>query len=128
MSKFVELAAGMGRNSGSPQPRTSQIKRIPISAEAIPMIRRAESGVSSTCAIARLDMPGRAANSSPSMAKTKPKATRKSGIAPTVEPPAQGPAFPSSPSLHQRDAAGGEAGVGGAAALLGILVPLGSPK
>lgn len=43
-------------------------------------MRKGPSGVSITCAIARLTMPGNAANKIPSIAKTKPIATKKSDI------------------------------------------------
>jgi len=49
-------------------------------ADAIPTSRNAPSVVSVTCAIARFTGPGKAANRIPSMANTKPIATRKSDI------------------------------------------------
>ena len=49
-------------------------------ADAIPTSRNAPSVVSVTWAIARFTGPGKAANSIPSIANTKPIATRKSDI------------------------------------------------
>src|SRR3954452_17308104 len=62
------------------QPRTSQTSTTPTTADAIPTSRNALSGVSVTCAIARFTAPGKAANRMPSMANTRPIATRKSDI------------------------------------------------
>ena len=58
----------------------SQIIAMPMAAETIPTTRNAPSGASSTCAIARLVIAGKAANSRPSIANTRPSATRKSSI------------------------------------------------
>jgi hypothetical protein len=53
---------------------------MPITADTMPTTRSTESGASMTWLMARLVTPGNAANKSPSMAKTKPSATRKSYI------------------------------------------------
>jgi hypothetical protein len=62
-------------------PRTSQIRSTPSKALTMPAIRSDPSGVSSALAASRLATPGSAAKMSPSMASTKPTATRKSRIA-----------------------------------------------
>src|SRR5688572_11246859 len=50
----------------------------------MPTIRNTLSGVWRALAIARLAAPGKAANTRPSMAKTKPSAIRKSDMHPTA--------------------------------------------
>jgi hypothetical protein len=67
-------------------PRTSQTRRTPITAEPIPTSRKVASGVSVTCAIARFTEAGNAAKRMPSIAKTKPIATRKSDIPANTHP------------------------------------------
>src|SRR5262249_13038574 len=64
-------------------PRTSQIISPPSKALTMPAIRSDPSGVSSALAASRLATPGNAAKISPSIASTKPIATRKSCIAAT---------------------------------------------
>src|ERR1700751_3713959 len=53
----------------------------PATAEANPTSRSEPSGVASTLSIARFAAPGKAANTSPSMANSSPSATRNSDIA-----------------------------------------------
>jgi hypothetical protein len=77
-----------------------------MTADMIPMSRKVVSGVSKTCAIARLTNAGNAANKIPSMAKTKPIATRKSDIK-------RGPA--AQPRGRDDYRAAGASGVGGGA-------------
>src|ERR1700741_5302931 len=54
----------------------------PATAEAKPTSRSEPSGVASTLSIARFAAPGKAANTSPSIANRRPSATRNSDIAP----------------------------------------------
>jgi len=65
----------------SAYPRTSQIRSTPSKALMIPAIRSDPSGVPRALAASRFATPGSAAKMSPSMASTKPIATRKSRIA-----------------------------------------------
>src|SRR5262245_31451170 len=64
-------------------PRTSHISSTPSKALTMPAIRSDPSGVSSALAASRLASPGDAAKINPSMASTRPIATRKSRIAKT---------------------------------------------
>src|SRR5262245_54633504 len=64
-------------------PRTSQIRSTPSKALTMPAIRSDPSGVWSALAASRLASPGDAAKINPSMASTRPIATRKSRIAKT---------------------------------------------
>ena len=62
-------------------PRTSQTISTPSKALMMPAIRSVPSGVSSAVAASRFATAGDAAKMSPSMASTRPIATRKSRIA-----------------------------------------------
>src|SRR5581483_750253 len=62
------------------QPRTSQTRTTPITAEAMPISRNGPSWVSTTCAMACFTSAGNAANKIPSSANTRPIATTKSDI------------------------------------------------
>src|SRR5215813_1153941 len=82
------MPLGIGRNRdhhiavNNSYPRTSQITTTPSKALTIPAIRSSPSGVSSAVAASRLARPGSAAKINPSIARTRPTATRKSRIAP----------------------------------------------
>src|SRR5262249_15601773 len=83
------MPLGIGRNRdhhiavNKAYPRTSQITSTPSKALMIPAIRSSPSGVSRAVAARRLARAGSAAKISPSIASTRPTATRKSRIAQT---------------------------------------------
>ena len=77
-NRWIRAEKRLTRDS---HPRTNHTKTTPMMAETTPTRRNVPSGVSTTCDIARLVIAGKAAKRIPSMANTKPIATRKSDIA-----------------------------------------------
>jgi hypothetical protein len=72
--------------SSAAQPRTSQMSATPSTAEKMPAMRSDASGLSTALAARRFAAPGKAAKRSPSIARTRPIATRNSGICPLPQP------------------------------------------